>query len=111
VAAYQVSGEYAMIEAAAARWRIVGPGDPRSVTSIRRGAAIVLTYWATGWRRADRPPSAAAADSRRWARRSMITHVLSHWGGDRGDATPRPGVTPIRTARPPRRRCSGGPSK
>ncbi len=49
VAAYQVSGEYAMIEAAAAngwvdRDRIV----METLTSIRRaGASIVLTYWAT----------------------------------------------------------------
>jgi len=48
VAAYQVSGEYAMIEAAAAngwidRDRII----VETLTSIRRaGAQIVLTYWA-----------------------------------------------------------------
>lgn len=56
VAAYQVSGEYSMIEAAAAhgwldRRRVV----QESVTSIRRaGADIVLTYYATemaGWYR------------------------------------------------------------
>jgi porphobilinogen synthase len=54
VAAYQVSGEYAMISAAAANGWI----DQRTValetlTSIRRaGADIVLTYWAAdvaGW--------------------------------------------------------------
>jgi porphobilinogen synthase len=54
VAAYQVSGEYAMIEAAAAngwvdRDRIV----LETLTGIRRaGADFVLTYWATevaGW--------------------------------------------------------------
>lgn len=54
VAAYQVSGEYAMVEAAAARgWvdreRIV----LETLTGIRRaGAGTVLTYWATeaaGW--------------------------------------------------------------
>jgi porphobilinogen synthase len=49
VAAYQVSGEYAMVEAAAAQgWvdrdRIIS----ESLTSIRRaGADIILTYWAT----------------------------------------------------------------
>jgi porphobilinogen synthase len=49
VAAYQVSGEYAMVEAAAAqgwvdRKRIV----LESLTGIRRaGAGMVLTYWAT----------------------------------------------------------------
>jgi porphobilinogen synthase len=54
VAAYQVSGEYAMVEAAAARgWidrrRII----TEQLVGIRRaGASIVLTYWATeaaGW--------------------------------------------------------------
>ncbi len=51
VAAYQVSGEYAMIEAAAAngwldRDRVIG----ESLTAIRRaGAGIILTYWATEW--------------------------------------------------------------
>jgi len=56
VAAYQVSGEYAMITAAAAggfidRDRAV----LESLTSIRRaGADVVLTYWAAevaGWLR------------------------------------------------------------
>ena len=48
VAAYQVSGEYAMVEAAAAngwldRERIID----ETLTSIRRaGADIILTYWA-----------------------------------------------------------------
>jgi porphobilinogen synthase len=54
VAAYQVSGEYAMVEAAAAngwvdRQRII----LEQLTSIRRaGASMILTYWATeaaGW--------------------------------------------------------------
>jgi porphobilinogen synthase len=54
VAAYQVSGEYAMVEAAAAqgwvdRQRIV----LEQLTGIRRaGASMILTYWATeaaGW--------------------------------------------------------------
>ena len=49
VAAYQVSGEYAMVEAAARngwieRERIV----LETLTSLRRGgASIILTYWAT----------------------------------------------------------------
>jgi porphobilinogen synthase len=49
VAAYQVSGEYAMVEAAAAngwidRERVI----IESLTSIKRaGAQIILTYWAT----------------------------------------------------------------
>jgi porphobilinogen synthase len=49
VAAYQVSGEYAMIEAAAANgWVDRERAILESVTSIRRaGASVVLTYWAT----------------------------------------------------------------
>lgn len=52
--AYQVSGEYAMIEAAAARGWIARRGAvTESVLSIRRaGADAILTYWATelaGW--------------------------------------------------------------
>jgi porphobilinogen synthase len=49
VAAYQVSGEYAMIEAAAANgWIDRERAIMESLTSIRRaGADIVLTYWAT----------------------------------------------------------------
>ncbi len=54
VAAYQVSGEYAMIEAAAERgWIDRERAVEESVTSIvRAGADIVLTYWAkelAGW--------------------------------------------------------------
>jgi porphobilinogen synthase len=49
VAAYQVSGEYAMIEAAAAQgWLDRGRVIDETLTSIRRaGADIILTYWAT----------------------------------------------------------------
>jgi porphobilinogen synthase len=49
VAAYQVSGEYAMVEAAAAQgWVDRGRIIEETLTSIRRaGADIVLTYWAT----------------------------------------------------------------
>lgn len=49
VAAYQVSGEYAMITAAAERGWIDGErAILETLTSIRRaGADIVLTYWAT----------------------------------------------------------------
>jgi porphobilinogen synthase len=49
VAAYQVSGEYAMIEAAGARgWVDRDRAIIESLTSIRRaGADIILTYWAT----------------------------------------------------------------
>ncbi len=58
VAAYQVSGEYAMVEAAAAngwldRERVI----LESLTSIRRaGADIVLTYWAAEVARLLRDP-------------------------------------------------------
>ncbi len=49
VAAYQVSGEYAMIEAAAANgWIDRRAAVLESVLAIRRaGADVVLTYWAT----------------------------------------------------------------
>ncbi|MFG3705588.1 porphobilinogen synthase [Micromonospora sp. NPDC047670] len=48
VAAYQVSGEYAMVEAAAANgWIDRERAMLESLTSIRRaGAQIILTYWA-----------------------------------------------------------------
>lgn len=48
VAAYQVSGEYSMIEAAVARgWLDRRATVLESLTSVRRaGADIVLTYWA-----------------------------------------------------------------
>ncbi|MGH3648236.1 MAG: porphobilinogen synthase [Micromonosporaceae bacterium] len=48
VAAYQVSGEYAMLEAAAANgWVDRERAILESLTSIRRaGAQIILTYWA-----------------------------------------------------------------
>ena len=49
VAAYQVSGEYAMIQAAAQRgWIDRDRAIVESITGIHRaGADIVLTYWAT----------------------------------------------------------------
>ncbi len=48
VAAYQVSGEYAIVEAAAAQgWIDRDRVIAETLTSIRRaGADIVLTYWA-----------------------------------------------------------------
>ncbi len=57
--AYQVSGEYAMVEAAAERgWIDRRRAVEESVLGIRRaGADAVLTYWATelaGWLREDR---------------------------------------------------------
>src|SRR5690606_17286505 len=56
VAAYQVSGEYAMVEAAAANgWVDRDALIRETLTSIRRaGASIILTYWAAEaarWRR------------------------------------------------------------
>jgi porphobilinogen synthase len=54
VAAYQVSGEYSMIEAAAANgWLDRERTVLETLTGIRRaGADLVLTYWASevaGW--------------------------------------------------------------
>jgi porphobilinogen synthase len=48
VAAYNISGEYAMVEAAAANgWIDREPAIMETLTSIRRaGADVVLTYWA-----------------------------------------------------------------
>jgi len=49
VAAYQISGEYAMVEAAAANgWIDRDRTIMETLTSIRRaGAGMILTYWAT----------------------------------------------------------------
>jgi porphobilinogen synthase len=49
VAAYQVSGEFAMVEAAAANgWLDRDREIMETLTAIRRaGAGIILTYWAT----------------------------------------------------------------
>jgi porphobilinogen synthase len=49
VAAYQVSGEYAMLEAAAANgWLDRERAVMETLTAIRRaGASIILTYWAS----------------------------------------------------------------
>jgi len=48
VAAYQISGEYAMVEAAAERgWIDRDRAIDETLTSIKRaGASIILTYWA-----------------------------------------------------------------
>jgi porphobilinogen synthase len=48
VAAYQVSGEYAMVEAAAAQgWLDRDRAIAETLVAIKRaGAGIVLTYWA-----------------------------------------------------------------
>ncbi len=49
VAAYNISGEYAMVEAAAANgWIDRDAAIVETLTSIRRaGAGVILTYWAT----------------------------------------------------------------
>jgi porphobilinogen synthase len=49
VAAYQISGEYAMVEAAAERgWLERDRVIAETLTSIKRaGASVILTYWAT----------------------------------------------------------------
>jgi porphobilinogen synthase len=49
VAAYQISGEYAMVEAAAANgWIDRERAIMETLTSVRRaGASMILTYWAT----------------------------------------------------------------
>jgi porphobilinogen synthase len=49
VAAYQVSGEFAMVEAAAANgWLDRDRVIMETLTAIRRaGASVILTYWAT----------------------------------------------------------------
>ena len=51
VAAYNVSGEYAMVESAAAQgWISREPAIEETLTSIRRaGADIILSYWALEW--------------------------------------------------------------
>jgi porphobilinogen synthase len=53
VAAYSVSGEYAMVEAAAERgWINREAAITETLTSIRRaGADMILTYWALDWAR------------------------------------------------------------
>ncbi|GAA4702654.1 porphobilinogen synthase [Streptomyces youssoufiensis] len=59
VAAYQISGEYAMVEAAAANgWIERDRAIMETLTSVRRaGADMILTYWASevaGWLRGGR---------------------------------------------------------
>jgi porphobilinogen synthase len=51
LAAYNVSGEYAMVEAAAANgWINREAAIAETLTSIRRaGADVILTYWALDW--------------------------------------------------------------
>jgi porphobilinogen synthase len=54
VAAYNVSGEYAMVEAAAANgWINRDAAINEALTSIRRaGADVILSYWALEWAQA-----------------------------------------------------------
>lgn len=56
VAAYHVSGEYAMIEAAAARGWIDGPrAHVEALTAIRRaGADMIVSYYARQFARSAR---------------------------------------------------------
>jgi porphobilinogen synthase len=51
VAAYNVSGEYAMVEAAAANgWINRDAAIDEALISIRRaGADVILSYWALEW--------------------------------------------------------------
>ncbi len=53
VAAYNISGEYAMVEAAAANgWISREPAIDETLTSIKRaGADVILTYWALEYAR------------------------------------------------------------
>src|SRR6185312_17499920 len=53
VAAYQISGEYAMVEAAAERgWLARERAIVETLASIKRaGASIILTYWAVEFAR------------------------------------------------------------
>ena len=79
VAAYNVSGEYAMVEAAAANgWIDRERAILEVLTSIRRaGADVVLTYWAAEAARlltADRPTTSAIGRSGRdalWSKASF----------------------------------------
>ena len=74
VAAYQVSGEYAMVEAAAANgWIDRDRVILETLTSIRRaGAQIILTYWAVEAARLLRAPLLS-----RHLRRRIATTAMS----------------------------------
>ena len=87
VAAYQVSGEYAMVEAAAANgWVDRQRAVLETLTAIRRaGAGTVLTYWAVEaarWLRGDAPrTSSPAAPGGRsgWSRPRSPSSSCSTW--------------------------------
>jgi porphobilinogen synthase len=65
VAAYNVSGEYAMVEAAAANgWIDRDAVISEALTSIRRaGADVILSYWALEWAQSLRRPSSSGHKS------------------------------------------------
>ena len=73
VCAYHVSGEYAMIEAAAERGWLDGPrAHAEALTAIRRaGADLVISYYARQYARAQRgrPATGQPGAARRWYRR------------------------------------------
>ena len=95
VAAYQVSGEYAMVEAAAANgWVDRERAILETLTSIRRaGAGTVLTYWAVEAARC-----ADAGGARRRAR-GHLAAVLARAGASRcssrSTGPPGPDVPPL----------------
>ena len=95
VAAYQVSGEYAMVEAAAANgWIDRDRAVLESLTSIRRaGADIVLTYW--------------AAEAARWIARGARQDHCAEPVPDPAPAVA--GAVRARPGRDPRRRELPGP--
>ena len=65
VAAYNVSGEYAMVEAAAANgWINRDAVISEALTSIRRaGADVILSYWALDWAQSLQRPSSSGHKS------------------------------------------------
>ena len=102
VSAYQVSGEYAMVEAAAANgWVDRERAILETLTAIRRaGAGTVLTYWAVEAARLAR--SLTRRDRVRRAR-GLLAAVLARRRGARGVPRARPGCCPAATSR----RCCG----
>ena len=82
VAAYQVSGEYAMVEAAAANgWIDRDRAILETLTAIRRaGAGTVLTYWAV---------EAARLLSRVTGGWTAVRRARRHPGGRSGSSPPR----------------------
>ena len=102
VRAYQVSGEYAMVEAAAANgWVDRERAILETLTAIRRaGAGTVLTYWAVEAARLARPLS----------RRDRVRRARAAPGGRSGSSRPRSRCSSRSTSPCPgrtSRRCSG----